>query len=146
MLYYDSRINNFPRIDAVLGLLGVDSGEASPSSKKLIIGNPEIWLDFCLSFLDEFLKDFAGTFLVFGLWLGVARSPFLEQFYLYRFLYWNSKMVFLKYFRCGFGATGGSAVGFGWSSSVIALDWSRMPQLLVTIPMFSLEVFSLSCF
>ena len=41
MLYYDSRINNFPRIDAVLGLLG-DSGEASPSSKKLIMGNPEI--------------------------------------------------------------------------------------------------------
>ena len=95
-LYYDSRINNFPRIDAVLGPRGVDGGEASPSSKKLIIGNPEIWLDFCLSFLDEFLKDFAGTFLVFGLWLGVARSPFLEQFYLYRFLYWNSKMVFLK--------------------------------------------------
>ena len=88
--------NNFPRIDAVLGLLGVDSGEASPSSKKLIIGNPEIWLDFRLSFLDVFLKDFAGTFLVFGLWLGVARSPFLEQFYLYRFLYRNSKMVFLK--------------------------------------------------
>ena len=52
----------------------------SPSSKKLIIGNPEIWLDFCLSFLDEFLKDFAGTFLVFGLWLGVARSPFLDEF------------------------------------------------------------------
>ena len=70
--------------------------EASPSSKKLIMGNPEIWLDFRLSFLDEFLKDFVGTFLVFGLWLGVARSPFLEQFYLYRFLYWNSKMVFLK--------------------------------------------------
>ena len=30
-------------------------GEASPSSKKLIMGNPEIWLDFSLSFLDEFL-------------------------------------------------------------------------------------------
>ena len=79
-----------------LGPREVDGGEASPSSKKLIIGNPEIWLDFCLSFLDEFLKDFAGTFLAFGLWLGVARSPFLEQFYLYRFLYWNSKMVFLE--------------------------------------------------
>ena len=26
-LYYDSRINNFPRIDAVLGPLGVDGGE-----------------------------------------------------------------------------------------------------------------------
>ena len=96
MLYYDSRINNFPRIDAVLGPRGVDGGEASPSSKKLIMGNPEIWIDFRLSFLDEFLKDFARTFLVFGLWLGVARSPFLEQFYLYRFLCWNSKMVFLK--------------------------------------------------
>ena len=78
------------------GYWGVDSGEASPSSKKLIIGNHEIWIDFSLSFLDEFLYDFAGTFLAFGLWLGVARSPFLEQFYLYRFLYWNSKMVFLK--------------------------------------------------
>ena len=54
----------------------VDGGEASPSSKKLIMGNPEIWLDFSLSFLDEFLKDFAETFLQFGLWLGVARSPF----------------------------------------------------------------------
>ena len=96
MLYYDSRINNFPRIDAVLGPRGVDGGEASPSSKKLIIGNTEFWLDFSLCFLDEFLKDFAGTFLVFGLWLEVARSPFLEQFYLYRFLYLNSKMVFLK--------------------------------------------------
>ena len=79
-----------------MGPRGVDGGEASPSSKKLIIGNTEFWLDFSLCFLDEFLKDFAGTFLVFSLWLGVARSPFLEQFYLYRFLYWNSKMVFLK--------------------------------------------------
>ena len=42
MLYYDSRINNFPRIDAVLGSRVVDGGEASPSSKKLIMGNPEI--------------------------------------------------------------------------------------------------------
>ena len=69
MLYYDSRINNFPRIDAVLGLLGVDSGEASPSSKKLIIGNPEIWLDFSLSFLDEFQLFFPGTF--FAVWFMV---------------------------------------------------------------------------
>ena len=91
----------------------------SPSSKKLIIGNPEIWLDFCLSFLDEFLKDFAGTFLVFGLWLGVARSPFLEQFYLYRFLYFNFRIeiISMRFLRHR-----GSAAGFGWSSSVIALN------------------------
>ena len=121
----------------------VDGGEASPSSKKLIIGNPEIWLDFCLSFLDEFLKDFAGTFLVFGLWLGVARSPFLDQFKHWKLLYSNSRfeIIWIRFLRHW-----GSAAGFGWSSSVIALDWSRMPQLLVTIPVFSLEVFSLSCF
>ena len=115
----------------------VDGGEASPSSKKLIMGNPEIWLDFRLSFLDEFLKDFAGTFLVFGLWLGVARSPFLEQFYLYRFLenYFNFRIeiISMRFLRHR-----GSAAGFGWSSSVIALDWSQMRQLLVTIPVFSI--------
>ena len=85
-------------------------GEASPSSKKLIMGNPEIWLDFSLSFLDEFLKDFAGTFLVFGLWLGVARSPFLEQFYLYRFLYSNSRLeiISMRFLRHW-----GSAAGCG---------------------------------
>ena len=76
-----------------MGPRGVDGGEASPSSKKLIIGNPEFWLGFCLNFLDEFLKDFAGIFLRFGLWLGVARSPFLDRFYLYRFLYYNNSIL-----------------------------------------------------
>ena len=41
----------------------VDGGEASPSSKKLIIGNPESCVDFCIRFLDEFRKDFDGTLL-----------------------------------------------------------------------------------
>ncbi len=81
ILYSNSRFEiMFLESIRFLGLLEVDGVEASPSSTKLIIGNPEIWLDFCLSFLDEFLKDFAGTFLVFGLWLGVARSPFLDEF------------------------------------------------------------------
>ena len=84
-LYSNSRFEII-FLESSFGPTVVDGGEASPSSKKLIMGNPEIWLDFRLSFLDEFLKDFARTFLVFGLWLGVARSPFLEQFYLYRFL------------------------------------------------------------
>ena len=91
-----------------MGPRGVDGGEASPSSKKLIIGNPEIWLDFCLSFLDEFLKDFAGTFLVFGLWLGVARSPFLDEFKHWKFLYSNSRfeIIWMRFFR-HWGSAGG---------------------------------------
>ena len=48
---------------------GVDGGEASLSSKKLIIGNPEFRFDFSLTFLDEFLYDFAGTF--FAIWFMV---------------------------------------------------------------------------
>ena len=102
-----------------MGLLGIDSGEASPSSKKLIMGNPEIFLDFCPSFLDEFLYEFVRTFLLFDLWLGVARSSFLEQIKHLKFPYSNSRFEimsnrFLRHWR--------SAVGFGWSSSVIALD------------------------
>ena len=84
----------------------VDGGEASPSSKKLIMGNPEIWLDFRLSFLDEFLKDFARTFLVFGLWLGVARSPFLDEFKHWKILYSNSRFEI----SIRFWAYGGSTV------------------------------------
>ena len=65
----------------------------SPSSKKLIIGNPEFRLDFSLSFLDEFLYVFPRTFfLLFGLWLGVARSTFLGLFKHWIFLYFDSRI------------------------------------------------------
>ena len=129
-----------------MGLLGVDSGEASPSSKKLIMGNPEICLDFFLSFLDEFQLFFTGTF--FAVWfmvrsceISIFRAILSLQIFILEF-----KNGLLEIFSTRFWRHWGSAVGFGWSSSVIALDWSRMPQLLVTIPVFSLEVFSLSCF
>ena len=77
------------------------SGEASLSSKKLIMGNPEIWLDFSPSFLDGFLYEFVGTFLLFGLWLGVARSPFFDQFKHWKFLYSNSRfeIIWIRFLR-----------------------------------------------
>ena len=40
----------------------------------------------------SFSNFFPGLFLLFGLWLGVARSPFLDRFYLYRFLYFNNSI------------------------------------------------------
>ena len=52
----------------------------STSSKKLISEILNFGLDFSLSFLDEFLLDFAGTYLLFSLGLGVAKSPFLDRF------------------------------------------------------------------
>ena len=83
-------------------------------------------LKFSLISLQVFSMSFSyffpGLFLLFGLWLGVARSPFLDEFKHWTFLYSNSRfeiisMRFLRHW--------GSAAGFGWSSSVIALDWSK---------------------
>ena len=37
-------------------------------------------LDFSRSLLDDFLNDFAGTYLLFSLGLGVPKSPFLYRF------------------------------------------------------------------
>ena len=34
--------------------------------------------------------------MLFGLGLGVARSPFLEKFYLYRFLYFNFRIEIIS--------------------------------------------------
>ena len=57
-------------------------------------------LKFSLISLQVFSMSFSyffpGLFLLFGLWLGVARSPFLEQFYLYRFLYFNFRIEIIS--------------------------------------------------
>ena len=63
------------------GYWGVDSGEASPSSKKLIMEILKFSLISLQVFSMSFSYFFAGLFLLFGLWLGVARS--------YEFKHWT---------------------------------------------------------